>query len=102
MLLHKVYSHPSLKAGASDSCPHARSLMVMNKITRHQAGLKPCSYDPLCSLRRSCRPLGLLSTVQQALLDYLVNDHQAAVLKNKRTGRESVARRPHYSGETYE
>jgi hypothetical protein len=47
-------------------CP---SLMVMTKMTRHKAGLsalrtppsaeKPCSYDPDCSLLRSCRPLGL-------------------------------------------
>ena len=39
--------------------PPSANLMVMNKITRHKAGLKPCSYDPACPQFRSCRPLGL-------------------------------------------
>ena len=42
--------------GFASPCP---SLMVMNKIARHRAGLKPCSYDPGRSSFRSCRPLGL-------------------------------------------
>jgi len=34
-------------------------LMVMNKIGRQKAGLKPCSYDSRRAPFRSCRPLGL-------------------------------------------
>jgi hypothetical protein len=33
--------------------------MAMDKTTRDNAGLKPCSYDPACPRLRSCRPLGL-------------------------------------------
>ena len=33
----------------------------------HSAGLKPCSYERRCCLLRSCRPLGLPCTEQQAL-----------------------------------
>jgi hypothetical protein len=52
--------------------------MVMGKMIRHNAGLKPCSYDPTWCLPRSCRPLGLLCTEQPALPGYLVNDHKAS------------------------
>jgi len=38
---------------------HNPSLKVIDQMTRHKAGLKPCSYNPGPSPFRSCRPLGL-------------------------------------------